>query len=186
MDNQFSQFGGYTLQGNLVGKDATLLRNQWKEMARMWGMPGVTYMHFVPGTKHFSIHGEIAGTYSEPIPVPMIWMDVPDQETAVTLGWVSELPDDKPYLVQLAYDTPYLEAGCRLSIPFVGDSEVTGGEEGPNKIFRITRVYSISRYPNCRMCQLAPEFGSKLITDIADKPEEKQKNYNYLCIDQNK
>lgn len=177
-------FGAFSMQGNLVGKDAKLKRNEWKEMAKLYGMPGVTYQHFVPGTKSFSIHGEVQGEYANPISIPMIWIDVPDQETATTYGWISELPDDKPYLVQLPYDTPNLEGGCRLWIPFVGDSMVDD-ETGDPKPFRITRTYVSSRFPNCRMCQLAPEFISKIITDKMDTEESQSKNYSYLKVDQN-
>lgn len=172
------------LVSNLIGKDAILKIKEWNEMAKLLGMPGCKYMYILPETKHFSIHGEIAGTYSDPIDIPLIWMEVPDQETANTLGWVSELPDDKPYIAQIPYDTINLCVGCRLSVPYAGDSRVDG-ECGESKVFRITRVYTISRYPNCRMVQLAPEFESKLITDIADLPENKDKNYNYLKINQN-
>lgn len=169
-------------QQNLFGKDLILKRKEWKEVARMHGMPGCEYEHFVEGTKHFSIHGEVAGTYSDPIPIPLLWMEVPDQETAKTLGWVSETPNDKPYIAQLPYDTPHLEIGCRLRIPYVGDSQVDD-ESGEKKTFRITRVYTMSRFPFCRMVQLAPEVESKLLTDTAD--ERSDRSYNFLKVDQN-
>lgn len=169
-------------QSNLIGKDAILKRKEFEEVARLLGMPGCTYQYFMEGTKKYSIHGEVEGVYSKPEPIPLIFLEVPDQETATTYGWVSVLDNDKPYLCQVPYDTKHLENGCRITIPFVGDSRVDD-ETGPAKVFRVTRVYMMSRFPNCRMVQLAPEVESKLITDIAD--EYPDSNYNYLKVDQN-
>ena len=161
-----------SIQGNLTQKDAILKREEWKEMARMMGMPGVKYQYIIPGTEHYTSHAELRGTYSELVDIPMLWIEVPDEETANNLGWLSVLENDKPYLAQLPYDTPHLKIGCRLSIPFVGDSQVEG-EDGEPEIFRITRTYVNSRFPNCRMVQLAPEFSSYLIADKVDTPEAK-------------
>lgn len=171
-------------QNNLIGKDAILKRNEWKEVAKMLGQPGCKFMKFVPGTKHFSIHGEVLGEYADPEDIPLIWMNVPDQETANKLEWISILPDDKPYIAQVPYDTNGLEVGTRISIPFVGDERVDD-ESGESSVFRVTRVYMISRFPNCRMVQLAPEVKSKLIVDKMDTEEEENKSYSFLKVDQN-
>lgn len=181
-DEHRGLFGQPTLVGNLTQKDAILKREEWKEVAKLHGMPGVTYTYIEEDTKEFTIHGELKAKYSEPIPIPMIWMEVPDQESAMDLGWVSELPGDKPYLCQLPYDTPHLQRGCRLYIPFVGDSLVDD-ETGEPQCFRITRVYMLSRFPTCRMCQLAPEFKSALVVDVVDKFDDR--NYGFLKVDQN-
>lgn len=172
---------GYNLGNNLVGLDATLKRNEWKEMAKLMGQPGCKYMYLLDDTVEFSIHGEIQGTYSEPQDIPLVWIAVPDQETAHSLGWVSILPDDKPYLAQIPWDTPNLRPGCRLQIPYVGDKLVKD-ESNPGEVFRITRVYTISRYPNCRMVQLAPEPETFLRVDAKYDPD---KNYTFLNIDEN-
>lgn len=167
-------------QQNLINKDAILKRKEWVEVAKLLGQPNCKYMYLMDDAK-FTIHGEVRGTYSEPQDIPIIWMKIPDQETAHSLGWVAVLSDDKPYIAQIPWDTPNLRPGCRIQIMYAGDSTVDD-ESNPGVMFRITRVYTMSRYPSCRMVQLAPEVESslKIGTDGSES-----KNYSFLNVDQN-
>lgn len=170
----------YLMGQNLIGKDAILKRKEFVEAAKLLGQPNCKYMYLLDDAE-FTIHGEIRGTYSDPQDIPIIWMQVPDQETAHSLGWVSILPDDKPYIAQIPWDTPNLRPGCRIQVMYAGD-KLVDDESNPGVMFRITRVYTMSRFPNCRMIQLAPEVDTKLSVAINS---DENKNYSFLNVDQN-
>ena len=135
--------------GLLVKDDATIMRDMFKEMAKLRGI-SVRYQHLYSNTD-YSIHTELKGSYSEPIPMDIIFDENPRQTTLKKLGWVSEdQRAERPILAQLPYDAPFLQKGCRLLIKF--------GPNGDEKIFRITRIQCIMDYPDSWYCQLAPEF----------------------------
>lgn len=135
--------------GTLIKDDATILREMFKEMAKLRGIE-VRYQYLYSNLD-YSIHTELKGSYSEPIAMNIIFEEYPRQSTLKRLGWFSEDPKaERPPIAQLPYDAPYLQKGCRILIKF--------GPNGEEKVFRITRITCIMQYPDSWYCQLAPEF----------------------------
>lgn len=106
-------------------------------------------------TKRFTIHGELRASYSDPEQIYLIFQEHPNMKTLRAVGWASEsnTEGDKPYIVQLPFDTPQLQVGCRVLIPFS-----LHDEQPVRKTFRITKVAVIALYPDCYTCTIAPEF----------------------------
>ena len=101
--------------GILTQKDATIFRNFFKEMARLRGLP-VIYKY--PIDMKFSNYAEEIPTgFSEDIHIDIIFDENPKTSTLRKYGWVSELPDDKPYMATIPFDVPNLCKGCRIIIP---------------------------------------------------------------------
>lgn len=163
----------------LVNKDALLYRGFFKEMAKLYGIPNCMYQHYKNNEVSFTHSAEIRGELADPIPIPLIYVDNPTQETLTTVGWVSETPEDKPYVVQIPFDTPYLRRGCKILIPYAGDK--FDPENGSYRVFRITKINTIHTFPDSYICLLAPE----LTTDInRDDNDYKSSNFNYLEVNE--
>jgi hypothetical protein len=158
--------------GILIGNDATLLRERFKEMAHLLGIECL-YCEIIPATKRYDTHIELNANYKDPIPLDIIFEEYPNQKTLKKLGWFSEDSENKPLLAQLPYDTPGLQSGCLLLIP--------AAINGEYKPFRITEVSNGMVFPDCFYVKLAPEFRSKLDNTL-DKDYE-ENNFNYLSGD---
>lgn len=155
--------------GTLFQKDATLFRKYFKEQARLLGIH-VQYRY--PIDQKFTIHGqEDPLGYSEPIEMDIIFSESPKLATLKKLGWVSEDPADKPYLVQLPYDTPNLQKGCLLDLP---------SPIGESKTFKITEISFDQVFPDSWYCKVAPKF--EKMNALTEK-DYKDKPYSFLKVD---
>lgn len=150
--------------GLLVGEDAKLYRGWFKEMSRLLGIP-VWYQY--PIDKETTVHTEIKSYFSEPVKIDVIFNENPDINTLKAMNWVSENPDDKPYIAIFPWDTPNIMTKARVEICTI-DSVGTG------KVFEITSIKTLLQYPESYTCTLVPVFNSVITND-----NYSDGNYNY-------
>lgn len=153
----------------LINNDATQYRRWFSEMASMLGYPDCKYQYFEKDKTH-TLHGEILGTYSDLLDIDLIMQENINQETVKTLGWLTE--GGEAVMVQVPYDTPHIERGCRIHIPYA-----VSGDNVETKIFRITKLTTLPRYPDSWYCLIAPEYESDF---RKVDPPYKDNNFNYI------
>lgn len=125
-------------------------------------------------SKSFTIHGELRAIYSEPQPIDLIFQEAPSMKTLRAIGWSSEdnSDGDKPYVIQVPFDTEKLQVGCRVLIPF----SIYDNDES-RKVFRITKIAVIAQFPDCYTCTIAPEFETN---PIKTNPDYSKTNSNFM------
>lgn len=138
--------------GLLTKQDSTIFRNFFKEMAMLRGIQ-VIYQY--PIDMEFSLHAEENPKgFSEPIPMDIIFEENPKMAALRKYGWVSEVPEDKPYVATLPYDAPNLSKGCRISIkppaPLMKE-----------RTFVINEISANLEFPDSWVCKIAPVFHDK-------------------------
>jgi len=138
--------------GLLTQKDSTIFRQFFKEMAKL---RGITVIYQYPIDMDFTIYAEENPKgYSEEILMDIIFNENPKITTLRKYGWVSEIPDDKPYTAELPYDAKNLCKGCRISI-------VPPLPLAPKRTFVITDIQANLEFPDSWICKLAPVFEKK-------------------------
>ena len=157
--------------GLLTRKDSAIFRQFFKEMARLRGIQ-VIYQY--PIDMDFSIYAEEDPRgFSEEIIMDIIFEENPKVTTLRKYGWVSELPDDKPYLAQLPFDAKNLCKGCRITMkPPLPLAD--------NRVFVITDIQANLEFPDNWMCKLAPVFFSKTQDKTVDY---KDRNNVFMNLD---
>ena len=119
--------------GLLTKEDSEIFRGCFKEMAKL---RGIHELYKYPIDKSRTIHSElVVAKYSDTIETDVIFDTSPKLATLRRLGWVSETQDDKPYIIQVAYDLPELQYGCIITLP------APAGMSG--KDFRVTDIQFI-------------------------------------------
>ena len=98
----------------------------------------------------------------------IIFQENPKINTLKRIGWVSENPDDKPYIAMLPFNAPHLDTDSIIDIPPIDVVNNT-----PRR-FRINRITSLMEYPDCWVCIVAPVFNNDEVKD------DTSKNYNYM------
>lgn len=157
--------------GILKQHDATHFRNYFKEMAKLLGIR-VIYQY--PIDMNFSMYAEEDPKgFSEEYNMDIIFEENPKITTLRKYGWVSELPDDKPYLAQLPFDAKNLCKGCRISI-------IPPLPLADKRVFVITDIQSNLEFPDSWMCKLAPVFFNKTPEKKLD--EYKDKNNVFMNL----
>lgn len=151
--------------GLLTQQDATLFRGWFKEMAKLRGI------HVIfQGIKssETTVHGEILPVeFEDPVEIDVIFDENPSVKTLRKIGWISIDPQDKPYLMQLPFDTPNLAAEARIKIPPINSV-------GKERTFKITNITTLLEYPDCWTCTVVPVPDS-------DKPKNVYSDgYNYV------
>ena len=153
--------------GLLTRHDATLFRSFFKEMAKLRGIH-VIYQY--PIDMKFSNYAEEDPTgFSEDIPMDIVFEENPKMTTLRKYGWVTEIPDDKPYIAQLPYDAPNLCKGCRILIP-------SPFPTNPHRTFVITEITANLEFPDSWVCKVAPVFHDK----PTEAPNYEDTNYNFI------
>lgn len=151
--------------GQLTNKDSRLFRSFFKEAAKL---RGIKVLYRYVNNYDTSIHAEFKSKLSEPIEMNVIFIENPKVTTLRRMGWVSETPDDKPYLVQVPIDTPNLATECVIEIP-------PFSEFARARRFKITFITTLLEYPDCFTCMLAPIFDTK-----EENNDYSNTNYNHL------
>lgn len=157
--------------GQLFQEDALIYREFFKEQAKLLGIQ-VKYQY--PVDMDYTLHGqEDPKGYSEPVDLDIIFDQSPKLKTLKKLGWISEDPSDKPYMIQVPYDTPNLQKGSLIILP-------SPLPLVPSKVFKITDITVDQILPDSWYCKVAPKFEKK----DALKPEDyKDKPYSFLKVD---
>ena len=158
--------------GELFKNDATLYRKFFKEQAKLLGVH-VQYRY--PIDLDYTLHNQADVTgYSEPIELDIIFDQSPKLKTLRRLGFISEDPNDKPYIIQTAYDTPNLQKECLFYLP----SPLPGTE---SRVFRVTEITMDQILPDSFYCRLAPVFEKK---NVLSSKDYKDKSYSFLRVDE--
>lgn len=155
--------------GLLTKNDAAIYRGFFVEMARLRGI-SVEYQYAIATTE--SIHSEFSSTYSNPITIDIIFDTNPKANTLKKIGWVSENPDDKPYIAMLPYNTVNLTTESIISIPPSVELQ-----QLRNRKFKVTSMNTLIEYPDCWICTIAPVFDT-VVTDN----DYSESNFNYIDI----
>jgi len=150
----------------LTQKDSLIFRGFFKEMAKLRGIPAV-YKYAV--TTDVAIHADFTSTYSKPYNIDIIFEENPKISTLKAIGWISEKPDDKPYIAMLPFDVPHLTAESRITIRPIS------GVSSRAREFAITSIQTIIEFPDCWTCTLAPVFDSAV-----PKTDYSNSDYNYV------
>ena len=157
--------------GILTQPDTTMFRTYFKEMARLLGIQ-VLYQY--PIDMKFSMYAEEDPKgFSEEIKMDIIFDENPKITTLRKYGWVSELPDDKPYLAQLPFDAKNLCKGCRIHI-------LPPLPLADRRTFVITDIQANLQFPDNWMCKVAPVFFDKTKQEKLD--EYKDKNNVFMNL----
>ena len=134
--------------GLLVRDDSRLFRGYFKEMCKLIGIH-IGYQYVVK--KEMTIHSEDNSTLSMPIPLDIIFDENPTIDTLNKLGWVSEIGEQRPIVINMPYDTPHLTVNARVII------ETIDGVNRP-RVFKITKIKSDLEYPDAYTCAVVPVF----------------------------
>ena len=151
--------------GLLTGEDSKLFRQFFKEMAYLRGI-SVDYIY--PVDEDVSIHGQIFPEFSSIFKLDIIFESTPKVKTLKNYGWVSENPEDKPYIAYLPYDTPHIQTKARLKLFPIGS-------EKDGKWFEITDMHESFEFPDAYICKLAPVYVNE-----KEKLDYEQTNNNYI------
>lgn len=157
--------------GELFKRDAEIYRKFFKEQAKLLGVR-VQYQY--PVDMKFTLHGqEDPLGYSEPVDIDIIFDQSPKLKTLRKLGWVSEDPSDKPYIIQVPYDTPNLQKGSLITLPAPLPLE-------PSKVFKITEITVDQILPDSWYCKVAPKFDKM---NALEPKDYKDKPNSFLKVD---
>lgn len=157
--------------GVLTRADSTIFRGYFKEMAKLLG---IRVLYQYPVDMNFTIYAEENPKgFSEEIMMDIIFDENPKVTTLRKYGWVSETPEDKPYLAQLPFDAKNLCKGCRVSI-------IPPLPLADKRVFVITDIQSNLQFPDSWMCKLAPVFFNKTEEKMV---EYKDKNNVFMNLD---
>lgn len=159
--------------GLLINSDAELLRNFFKEAARLRGIQ-VEYQYPIDMT--FSKYAEEDPRgYSEAMPLDIIFEENPDIKTLKRYGWISETDENTPYMAEFPYDTFKLAKGCRIRIP-------SPLNDNSGRLFVVTQIRSSLEYPEAWACKLAPVFYEKPNPEKLEK-DIAQNTTSFIDID---
>lgn len=134
--------------GLLNREDSRIFRQYFKEMVKLIGQ-SVGYQYIVE--RKYTIHSEDNSKLSAPIRMDVLFDENPTVDTLNRLGWVSELNEQKPIIVNMPYDTPNLSVNARLLI------ESVDGTPRP-RVFKITQIESDLEFPDAYTCAAVPIF----------------------------
>lgn len=158
--------------GLLINSDAELLRNFFKEAAKLRGIE-VLYQYPIDMT--FSKYAEEDPRgYSEPKKLDIIFEANPSIKTLKRYKWITETAEDVPLMGHFPYDTFKLSKGCRIEIP-----SPLSPDSG--RLFTVTEIHTSLEYPEAWACKLAPVFHVKPNPEQVEKKLEKT-NDNYLKV----
>lgn len=134
--------------GLLNRRDSLIYRKFFSEMCKLIGI-SVGYQYITK--KEMTIHSEDNSEFSMPIRLDILFDENPSVDTLNRLGWVSEINDNKPIVINVPYNTPHLTVNARIIV------ESTDGTPRP-RVFRITTIKSDLEYPDAYTCIIAPVF----------------------------
>jgi hypothetical protein len=147
-----------------------MFRNYFKEAAKLRGIS--VYYQF-PIDMNLTIHAEERPmAFSEKISIDIIFEQNPKVQTLRRYGWVPSQNEDKPFICSVAYDTPNLSKGCRITIP--APTPIAS-----DSLFVITDIKMNLEFPDSYVCKLAPVFEDK--KDISTNYDST--NTNFLKVD---
>ena len=134
--------------GLLNRADSVIFRQYFNEMVKLIGQ-SVGYQYVVK--QSLTIHSEDNSELSVPIRLDVLFDENPSVDTLNRLGWVSELNDQQPIIVNMPYNTPNLTVNARIIVESVDGV-------GRPRVFRITKIQSDLEFPDAYTCAIVPVF----------------------------
>lgn len=134
--------------GLLNRQDAKIFRSYFSEMCKLIGI-SVGYQYVVE--TDLTIHSEDNSKLSAPLRMDILFDENPSVDTLNRLGWVSEINDQKPIIINMPYNTPKLTVNARVTV------QSTDGTPRP-RVFKITKIASDLEYPDAYTCAIVPVF----------------------------
>lgn len=134
--------------GLLNRQDAKIFRGYFSEMVKLIGQ-SVGYQYVVK--KELTIHSEDNSVLSAPIRIDVLFDENPQVDTLNRLGWVSEINQQKPIVINMPYNTPNLTVNARVTV------ESVDGVARP-RVFKITQIASDLEFPDAFTCAIVPVF----------------------------
>ena len=134
--------------GLLNRSDSKIFRQYFIEMVKLIGQ-SVGYQYIVK--RETTIHSEDNSKFSMPIRIDILFDENPTVDTLNTLGWMSEMNEQKPIVINMPYNTPNLTVDARIIV------ESFDGVARP-RVFRITKIVSDLEFPDAFTCAIVPVF----------------------------
>lgn len=134
--------------GLLNRSDSKIFRQYFAEMVKLLGQ-SVGYQYVVE--KNLTIHSEDNSKLSMPIRIDIMFDENPTVDTLNTLGWVSELNEQRPIVINMPYNTPNLTVNARIIV------ESVDGVDRP-RVFKITKIVSDLEFPDAYTCAIVPVY----------------------------
>lgn len=134
--------------GLLNRADAKIFRGYFNEMVKLIGQ-SVAYQWVTK--REYTIHSEDNSQLSAPIRIDILFDENPQVDTLNRLGWVSELNNEKPIVINMPYNTPNLTVNARVTV------ESVDGVARP-RVFKITQIVSDLEFPDAFTCAIVPVF----------------------------
>lgn len=134
--------------GLLNRSDSRIFRQYFIEMVKLIGQ-SVGYQYIVK--RETTIHSEDNSKFSMPIRIDILFDENPTVDTLNTLGWMSEMNEQKPLVINMPYNTPNLTVDARIIV------ESVDGVARP-RVFRITKIVSDLEFPDAFTCAIVPVF----------------------------
>lgn len=134
--------------GLLNRSDSKIFRQYFIEMVKLIGQ-SVGYQYIVK--RETTIHSEDNSKFSMPIRIDILFDENPTVDTLNTLGWMSEMNEQKPIVINMPYNTPNLTVDARIII------ESVDGVARP-RVFKITKIVSDLEFPDAFTCAIVPIF----------------------------
>lgn len=134
--------------GLLNRSDSKIFRQYFIEMVKLIGQ-SVGYQYIVK--RETTIHSEDNSKFSMPIRIDILFDENPTVDTLNTLGWMSEMNEQKPIVINMPYNTPNLTVDARIIV------ESVDGIARP-RVFRITKIVSDLEFPDAFTCAIVPVF----------------------------
>ena len=99
--------------GLLNRQDSQIFRKYFNEMVKLIGQ-SVGYQYVTE--REMTIHSEDNSKFSMPIRIDILFDENPTVDTLNTLGWMSEMNEQKPIVINMPYNTPNLTVDARIIV----------------------------------------------------------------------
>lgn len=167
------------MAGILYQNDLEIQRYYFNEAIEYYGIDA-DYYQVKTHSQEFNSTGEMSSKYYDPVPIKLIYDQVPKINTLKKLGWVTELSQDSQPLIHIPFDTPGIQVGALFKIedPL---------KPGSGRMFRATKMTTGVIYPSAVTLQIVaivgnyieetvqPYDGSQTI--FMDRPEGETNEY---------
>jgi len=148
--------GVVSMPGLLLQNDLEIQRYYFNEALEYYGIDADYYQVKEPTTE-FTSAGELSSYFYDPVPMRVIFDQVPKVNTLKKLGWVTELNQDSQPIIHVPFDTPGIQVGAlfRIADPL---------RPGSGRLFRATKMTTGIIYPVAATLQI--------VAVVGDSPEE--------------
>lgn len=142
------------MAGILLRNDLEIQRYYFNEALDYYGIDADYYQVKEP-SQQFTSAGEASSNYYDPVPMRIIFDQVPKVSTLKKLGWVTELNEDSQPIIHIPFDTPGIQFGALFKI-------ADPLKPGSGRMFRATKLSTGIIYPTAVTVQIVAVAGDKI------------------------